>query len=81
VFFWLRRIPEFRTNLAGGQNRGRHLIKQRLENVMICAVDQKDIGRSIPKSLGGCQSAKTPSDDYYLNHYILNAAFREFRNP
>jgi len=47
---------------------------------MICAVNQKDIGRSIPESLGGCQAAKTPSDDYDLNHYILGCAFSEFRN-
>src|SRR3984957_985347 len=51
------------TNLAGSQHRRRHLIKQRLKQMMVCSIDQEDLSVSVMQGFGCCQSAKTPADD------------------
>jgi hypothetical protein len=39
--------PDRLSNLSRTENRGRNLVKQRLENVMIFSIDQRDIDRFI----------------------------------
>ncbi len=52
------------SNLGGAQAGGRHLIQQRLEQVVVPPIDQRDIDvRRGAQLLGGVQSAEAPADD------------------
>src|SRR5260370_32185330 len=59
-----------RSDLTRCQDRCRHLIKQRLKQVMIGAVDQNDARWSISKRLGRCQPSKScpDNDDLRWSH-------------
>ncbi len=66
--------PEYRANwgrdLARRKSGGRHLIKQRLEGVMILAIDQGDRRRLARQSLRRVQAAKTGSDNHYPRRWL-----------
>src|SRR5262249_57534959 len=47
------------------ERRGRHLIEQGLETMMVLPVDHDHVGRSAPERLGRFETAKTRSDDYH----------------
>ena len=75
MFFCLRRmLADWRRNLAGGERCCRHLVKQRLKQVVVCAVDQDDLRGGFLQCLGGGQSAKTSADDddSWLSHLFLD---------
>jgi hypothetical protein len=52
-------------DLGRGERGGRDLIQQRLEQMMVAAVDQRDFHRRPGQPEGGLQSAETGADDYY----------------
>src|SRR3984893_4969442 len=56
--------PDRGSNLTWCQYRRRHLIKQRLKEVVIGPVDHNNFGRGISQSLGGGQPAETATDDH-----------------
>ena len=62
--FWARR-----------QNRGRHLVKQRLKNVVIGAVNQNDFRGTPAESLGSRQAAKAPTDNNNTWHIFIHSFF------
>ena len=41
-------LTDWRRDLGGREDRRRHLIEQRLKNVVIAAVDQNDLGIGVP---------------------------------
>ena len=47
------------------QRRGRDLVEQRLEQMMVAAVDQRDLDRRAGKPKGGFQPAETGADDHH----------------
>src|SRR5882672_11977896 len=53
----------WRPNLAGGQDRCRHLIKQWLKQVVVGAINQNDLRWSISECFSGRQPAKPSTDN------------------
>jgi hypothetical protein len=51
-------------NLPRSQNRRRHLVQQRLKDMVIGAVNQRNFGRRPAQRLDGCQAAESPADDH-----------------
>ena len=51
-------------DFGGGERGGRDLIQQRLEQMMVAAVDQRDPHRRAGKAEGGLQPAETGADDH-----------------
>src|SRR5262249_9119705 len=47
-----------------GQSGGRDLIEQRLEQVVVVTIDDRDLERRLPQLLGDGKSSKTRSDDH-----------------
>src|SRR3984885_16034319 len=62
-------------NLARRQHCRCHLVKQRLKQVVVGAVDQDHLGGCFPESLGGGKATKTSSDDNdpWLSHLFLDS--------
>ena len=52
-----------RRDVAGRQRRRRHLIQQRLEDVMVAAIDERDPHRRPPQRARGVQAAEAAADD------------------
>ena len=61
-------LADRRGDLALGEDAGRHLVEQRLEQVVRGAVDQRDLDRRAPQRLGGEQPAEPRSDDHHAVH-------------
>jgi hypothetical protein len=76
IFLVSKDSANWSTYLARGQNRCRHLIEQRLEYVVVGAVDQNDLRWSIPQCSTGRQPAKpsTDDDDVQSRHVFLSSA-------
>ena len=51
---------------AGGEAGGRHLIEQRLEEVVVTPIDHGDAYRRSSKSLGGLESRKPAAEDDHV---------------
>ena len=47
----------------GRQHARRHLVQQRLEQVVVAAVDQRDVDGQVAEEPGGGQPAEATSDD------------------
>src|SRR5260370_464593 len=65
------RVPVFtknaanrRPDLAGREYRSRNLVEERLKQVVIGAVDEKDARGRVLQRLGGCQAAESATDDH-----------------
>ena len=52
-----------RRDVAGREPGGRDLIEQRLEDVMVVPVDERDVDRRLRERLGGAQAAEPAADD------------------
>lgn len=50
-------------DVGGRQAGSRHLVKQRLEQVVVVAVDDRDIDRTVGQSLRGEQAAEAGADN------------------
>ena len=50
-------------DLGGRERRGRHLIEQRLEAVMVLPVDHRDVDRDAGERRGGREAAEAGADD------------------
>ena len=66
-------------DLAGRKHRRRDLIKQRLKNVVIFAIDQRDLNRPVSKLFGRRQPAKTAADNHYFWFVCLFTQFFIFK--
>jgi hypothetical protein len=53
-------------DLRGRNECGGHLIKKRLECVVVLAVDESDMNGSVAECLGGEQTTKAAADDDYM---------------
>jgi hypothetical protein len=49
-------------DVAGGQHAGCNLIQERLEQVMVPAIDERHIDRQVTEEPGGRQPAEPPTD-------------------
>ena len=62
-------VPEHdaqgRGDLARREPARGHLVEQRLEEVKVAAIDQRDRYRRAPERLGDIQPAKSAADDDY----------------
>jgi hypothetical protein len=58
-------VPDRRRDVGGRERRGRDLVEQRLEQVMIATVDQRDANRRTPQCAGAAQpgEAAAQNDD------------------
>ena len=62
-------VPQRRCNLAGRQPARGHLIKQRLKEMKVAPIDQRQFDRHAPQRLGRVESAESASeDDYAVRH-------------
>ena len=52
-----------RRDVAGRQRRHRHLIEQRLEDVMVAAVEDRHADARAPQRAGGIEAAEAAADD------------------
>jgi hypothetical protein len=50
-------------DLAGRQRPGRHLVRERLEEMEVAAVDERDLDRRIPQLRDRLEAAETFADD------------------
>jgi hypothetical protein len=48
---------------AGIEGRGRDLVEERLEHVMVAAVDERHPLRGLPQRSGGMKTAEAPAQD------------------
>jgi hypothetical protein len=51
-------------DVALGEDSGRHLVEQRLEEMVIGAVDHRDLDRHALQSAGGEEPSKPTTDNY-----------------
>jgi len=58
--------PDRRRDIGGGQGRGRDLIQQRLKDVVVAPVDQRDVDVSPREPLGRGEPAEAAADDHHL---------------
>ena len=59
-------MPDRPGHVRRRQRRGRHLIEQRLEAMMVLPVDDGDVGRRAAQRLGSFQPAEAGADDDYF---------------
>src|SRR5438445_6200686 len=62
IFCVVKDPPNRLGDLARGKHGSRDLIEQRLKNVVILAVDERNLDRLVSQCLGRPEAAKTPSD-------------------
>ena len=55
--------PDGRSNVSWLERRGRHLVQERLEEVMVVTVEQRDPDRRARERLGCLQAAEPASND------------------
>jgi hypothetical protein len=62
--------------VAPRQTRGRHLVEQRLEQVMVLAVEQRQLGPGARQAARGREAAEAAADDHDLCHdpFIVGGA-------
>ncbi len=63
-------MAEGRGDFSGGEDGKGDLVEQRLEGVVVFAVDQRDVDRLIREAFGGVETAETASDN---DHFRLFA--------
>jgi hypothetical protein len=68
VLLLAQHLADRRRDLALGQDPGRDLIEQRLEQVVRGAVDQRDLDRRVPQRPGREQPAEPRPDDHHTMH-------------
>jgi hypothetical protein len=69
-------VPQRRRDVGGGEAGRGHLVQQRLEDVMVPAIEQRDEDGPAGQGLGGGQAAKATTDDHDVRRHapILQAA-------
>jgi hypothetical protein len=63
--------PQRLGNIRRGQGRRRHLVKQRLKEMMILPVEQRDPHPGLPQSLRRRQPAKAPANNDHMGQIPL----------
>ena len=58
-------VADRRSDVAFGEDAGRHLIEQRLKQVMVGAVDDRHLDIGPPKRLGGEEAGEPGADDHH----------------
>ena len=56
-------VPQRRRDLTGREDAGRDLVQQRLEQVVVAAVDQRDVDRQLSEEAARRQPAEAAADD------------------
>ena len=59
-------MPDRRGDLPRREHAGGDLVEQRLEEVVVAAVDQRDVHRHVGESPDGQEAAEAPADDDHL---------------
>jgi ATP-dependent exoDNAse (exonuclease V) alpha subunit len=68
--------PNRSADLARRKDGGRHLIKQWLKKMVVCAVNQNDVRRRVLESLGSRQTAETTANDNHLGNLFTHNCSR-----
>lgn len=63
VFLVAEDFADGRGDVRGAEGGGGHLIEQRLEEVVVAAVDESDAGGRVFEGLGGGDAAEAAADD------------------
>ena len=58
-------LPDRCGDLGRCENGSRHLIEQRLENVVVASVDQNDLGVAVPERVRRREPGKASTDDHH----------------
>ena len=73
----LQKSPDRRCDLRWRKHCCRHLIEQRLKEVVIRSINHQDIGVRMPKGLGGSEPCKTAADNHdsfhSLPHFVIQS--------
>src|SRR5882672_3457086 len=59
-------------NFGGGEARRSHLIEQRLEQIMICAIDNRYLRLATAKMLAECEPAEARAEHNYLRDFLVH---------
>ena len=60
-------------NLAGREGPGGDLVGQRLEEMEVAAVDERDLDRGATQALDGVDPAEAPADDHHAVGHGVDA--------
>src|SRR5262249_51740760 len=55
-------------DVTGRQDRGRHLIEERLKYVVVSTIDQEDLRINAPQRVRGSEARKPAADDHNARH-------------
>ena len=58
-----QQVPQHRRDLTGGEDAGRHLVEERLEQVMVALVDEGDVDVGPRQHAGGGKATESATDD------------------
>jgi hypothetical protein len=67
--------PDRGRDFARGKSSSGHLIKQRLEGVVVLAVNEGHADIAIPQLPGGLQTAKPTPDNHYTREARIGLAY------
>ena len=54
-------VPDRCPDVLGGEDRGSHLVEERLEDVVVRLVDEEHAGLTLPQGAGGRETAEAPA--------------------
>ena len=76
TFAWCRKIRRIGAAMSAGLKRGRrHLVEQRLEQMVVGAVDDRDIAPARSEALGRGQPAKAGADDHDVRGSLRSCSY------
>jgi hypothetical protein len=82
IFLLVSELPHRGGDLGWCKNRGRHLIEQRLEDVVIALVDQNDFRIASFQSASRGDSSKSAADDHdTLSPHLSRSSRQSFARP
>jgi hypothetical protein len=71
-------VPQRRGDIGAGQRRTGHLVQQRLEHVMVGAIDQRHAHRRVRQGAHGFQATEAAAENHHvgLSHGITHGGHR-----
>ena len=74
-------VAQRRRDVSLGEDPRRELVEQRLEQVVVGPVDERDVDVGPPQPLGGGESAEAAADDHHLVPASRSRAIHLSRRP
>ena len=64
VFLFAQNLAKRAGDIRGGKRAGGDLVEQRLEEVVVAAIDQGDLDRGVFQGQGGAEATEAAAEDY-----------------